>query len=358
MNKNSEITFSWKDKNKPVLPEKVIEIPFCEKLLVKGDNLDILYSLKKEYTEKIKLIYIDPPFLTNKDFKTPEGVLAYSDKWKTEDEFLCFIHERLKLMRDLLTDDGSIYVHCDYRINSYLRLIMDEVFGKENFKNEIVWKRKGGNTSPDKTRLENSHDYLLNYSKSQNFKMNFLFTKEGSERYIREMFKYEDERGKFRISPLNAPQYRPTLVFDFMGYKPHPNGWSMTEEKLKKLHKENKLVFPKDKNKRVNRKQYLSDWEGYSINSIWDDISVISATSNERLSFPTQKPEALLERIIKASSNEGDLVADFFCGSGTTGAVAEKLGRKWLMTDISDVSIKTTKKRLEKLTTEFEFLEC
>jgi adenine-specific DNA-methyltransferase len=338
--------------------------------LIWGDNKYILSSLKngpmREEIEKeggIKLIYIDPPFDVGADFsmnveigdgsyeKKPNVLeqLAYRDTWgKGKDSFLSMIYERLVLMKDLLADDGSIFVHCDWRLNSSIKLIMDEVFGVENLINEIVWKRRGGKTSPDTNRLENVVDFILFYSKNKQFKsINFQFTKEGSEEYIKNQFKYEDEDGRrYRISPLNAPKPRPTLVYDFMGHKPHPKGWSVKKETLQKFYEEGRLVFPKKEGGRVNRKQYLDEWEGYAVSSLWSDIPVIGASSSERVDYPTQKPEKLIERIINLSTEEGDLICDFFCGSGTTPAVAEKLNRKWICSDLGKFSIHTTRKRM------------
>ena len=215
-------------------------------------------------------------------------------------------------------------------------------------RNEIVWKRRSGKTSPDTNRLENVLDYLLFYSKSRAIQINFQFTTYGSEEYIASQFKYTDEDGRrYRLSPLNAPAPRPTLQFEFRGHKPHPNGWSVSYDKLEQMfQKRDRLVFPKKEGGRVNRKQYLDEWPGYAVNSLWTDISVVAPSASERLDYPTQKPEALLDRIIKASSNEGDLVADFFCGSGTTAAVAEKLGRKWIASDLGKFAIHTTRKRM------------
>lgn len=256
---------------------------------------------------------------------------------------------RLEIARELLRDDGVIFIQCDDNEQAYLKVLCDEIFGRENFVNCIVWKRKGGNTSPDKTRLENSHDYILLYQKSNNFNINFVYTKENSADYMK-LFKYEDEKGKYRISPLNAPAYRPTLIFDFMGYKSHPNGWSMSKEKLTQLYEEDKLVFPQNKDGRVNRKQYLSEWKGYTVNSIWTDISVIGASSTERVGFDRgQKPEALLQRILELSTNENDLVLDFFAGSGTTLAVAHKMNRRYIGIEQMDYIESITKARLSKV---------
>ena len=337
--------------------------------LIWGDNKLILSSLKNgplreeiEAQGGLKLIYIDPPFDVGADFsmdveiggdtftKKPNVLeeLAYRDTWgKGADSFIAMIYERLVLMRDLLAEDGSIYVHCDWRLSYLLRSCLSEIFGDSCFANEIAWKRRGGKTSPDTNRLENVLDYLLLYSKSGATQINFQFTTYGSEEYIASQFKYTDEDGRrYRLSPLNAPAPRPTLQFEFRGYKPHPNGWSVGYDKLEQMFQKNRLVFPKKEGGRVNRKQYLDEWPGYAVNSLWTDVSVVAPSASERLDYPTQKPETLLERIIKTSSNEGDLIADFFCGSGTTAAVAEKLGRKWIVSDLGKFAIHTTRKRM------------
>ncbi len=257
---------------------------------------------------------------------------------------------RLEVAKEFLSKDGVIFVQCDDNEQAYLKVLMDEIFKSANHVNTIIWKRKGGKTSPDAKKLENSVDYIHSYRISNNFNIKFLFTKENSEEYIKKQFKYKDEDGrKYRISPLNAPQPRPTLQYDFMGYKPHPNGWSVKKETLQKFYDEGKLVFPNNKEGRVNRKQYLDEWDGYAINSLWDDIGLIAASSSERSNFDRgQKPEKLLNRIIDLTTNENDIVLDFHLGSGTTCAVAHKINRRYIgieqMDYIEDISVKRLKK--------------
>jgi len=337
--------------------------------LIWGDNKLVLSSLKngplREEIEKqggIKLIYIDPPFDVGADFsmkinigddeftKQPNVLeeLAYRDTWgKGADSFIAMMYERLMLMRDLLADDGSIFVHCDWRVNSILRLVLDEVFGKNNFKNEIVWKRRMSKTSPDANRMENIVDYLLLYTKGENEIFKLQHTNAGADEYIEKSFNKIDENGRrYQSTALNAPKPRPTLRYNFMGYSYPKNGWSVTKEVMQKYYEEGKLILPKNNGGRIRRKQYLDEWKGYEVNSLWTDIQVIASQSGERLDYPTQKPEALLNRIIEMSSNKGDLICDFFCGSGTTLAVAEKLGRKWIGSDLGKFSIHTTRKRM------------
>jgi site-specific DNA-methyltransferase (adenine-specific)/adenine-specific DNA-methyltransferase len=273
--------------------------------LIWGDNKLILSSLRSgalrrqiEDAGGLKLIYIDPPFDVGADFsmdveiggetfhKEPNLLeqIAYRDTWgRGADSFIAMISERLILMRDLLAENGSIYVHCDYRVNSYLRLAMDEIFGKDKFRNEIIWTYSGGAIPVDD--FPRKHDTILKYRRGNNHIFNV--------------------------------QYRP--------YN------EQTAKRMKNIHK-GVMVD-------VERGTPVTDW--------WTDIKVPTGPANkEKIGYPTQKPESLLERIIKVSSNEGDLIADFFVGSGTSAAVAEKLGRKWIVTDLGKFGVHTTRKRL------------
>lgn len=321
------------------------EITENDNLIIKGNNLIVLHSLKKKFAGQVKLIYIDPPYNTGNDsFK-------YNDRFN-HSTWLTFMKNRLEVAREFLSEDGVIFVQCDDNEQAYLKVLMDEIF-INNFVNTVIWKRKGGKTSPDAKKLESSTDYIHLYRNTSAFNIKFLFTKSNSEEYIKNQFKYKDEDGRiYRISPLNAPQPRPTLQYDFMGYKPHPNGWSVKKETLQKFYDDNKLVFPKNKDGRVNRKQYLDEWDGYAINSLWDDIGLIAASSSERVNFDRgQKPEKLLERIIEISTQENDVVMDFHLGSGTTCAVAHKMNRRYIgieqMDYIEDIAVERMKKVIE-----------
>lgn len=290
--------------------------------LIWGDNKLILSSLKSgllrdeiEAQGGLKLIYIDPPFDVGADFsmdieiggdtftKKPSILeeIAYRDTWgKGADSFIAMIYERLVLMRDLLAEDGSIYVHCDWRVNHHLRQVLDEVFGRDSFLNEIIWgyfsfKRKTAKKFPQK------HDDIISYRKSKTRFIWHTQFKPHSDEYLKRWKTDKDGR-----------RYRDDV-------NPTAGG---------------------------TRIIYLDEVEGDIVDSVWDDIPPVNPQAIERVDYPTQKPEALLERIIKASSNEGDLVADFFCGSGTTAAVAEKLGRKWISTDLGKFAIHTTRKRM------------
>jgi len=290
--------------------------------LIWGDNKLILSSLKngplRREIEKqggLKLIYIDPPFDVGADFsmdveigdesftKKPSVIeeFAYRDTWgKGADSFIAMIYERLKLMHGLLADDGSIYVHCDWRVNHHLRQVLDEVFGRELFLNEIIWgyfsfKRKTAKKFPQK------HDDIISYRKTKD---QFIW----------------------------QTQFRPHSEEYLKRWKTDKNGRKYRDD-----------VNPTGGGTRII---YLDEVEGDIVDSVWDDIPPVNPQAKERVNYPTQKPEALLERIIQASSNEGDLIADFFCGSGSTLAIAEKLGRKWIGSDLGRFAIHTSRKRL------------
>ena len=338
--------------------------------LIWGDNKLVLSSLKngplrEEIEEQggLKLIYIDPPFDVGADFsmdieiggetltKDPNILeeIAYRDTWgQGSDSFLAMIYERLLLMRDLLAEDGSIYVHCDWRVNSLLRFVLDEVFSAFNFVNEIIWRRKQAQAwSSEQFGITN--DTLLFYGKSVDRIFNPTYSKDddNTKKYIRERFKFDDGDGrKYMKSPLVNPLVRPNLQYEFRGVKPPRTGWLYKKERMEEMYQNNELVMPDEPTARIYRKIYLDTYQGQMVQNVWVDIPIVNPMADERVDYPTQKPEALLERIIKTSSNEGDLVADFFCGSGTTGAVAEKLGRRWIAADLGKFAIHTTRKRM------------
>lgn len=307
--------------------------------LIWGDNKLILSSLKNGPMRKeieaqggLKLIYIDPPFDVGADFsmnisigeendsftKKPSVIeeIAYRDTWgKGADSFIAMIYERLKLMHELLAEDGSIYVHCDWRLSAHMRMILDEVFGVDNFQNEIIW-RKGSFFGPSNKlkQFPKNHDTIFYYSKSASRVFNL--PKEDYQESTLKQYKYEDEKGKYRLQELR----------------------DYTKDSIENFRKDGKIL---DTPAGPKLKQYLDDKSGKVVETVWNDVNRLSDTV-----YPTEKPPALLQRIIEASSNEGDLVADFFCGSGSALAIAEKLGRKWIGTDLGKFGIHTSRKRM------------
>lgn len=335
--------------------------------LIWGDNKLILASLKAgalrrqiEDAGGLKLIYIDPPFDVGADFsmdieiggetfhKEPNLLeqIAYRDTWgRGADSFIAMIYERLILMRDLMHSEGSVYVHCDWRLVGALRTVMEEVF--QNFENIISWKRSAL-AAGVKTQWRNSQDFILYFSKSGQHTFNPQFGEysESSKKH----YSRKDERGQFRVVPLMASGRRAGETGEpWRGVDPNKRGkagmhWLKGHALLEKLDADGLIAWNSEG---VPELKYYSDQaKGVYVSDFWDDIDVINSMADEYQGYNTQKPEALLERIISASSNEGDLVADFFCGSGTTAAVAEKLGRKWIATDLGKFGIHTTRKRL------------
>lgn len=334
--------------------------------LIWGDNKLILSSLKAgalrqqiEDAGGLKLIYIDPPFDVGADFsmdieiggetfhKEPNLLeqIAYRDTWgRGADSFISMIYERLILMRDLLHSEGSIYVHCDWRVNSFIRIAMNEVFGAQFFQNEITWRRT--RTHNDATTWAAIADTILFYSRGESHVWNPQFN-EQAEDDIEVRYRFKDADGRrYRLGPIDSPNPRPNMMYVWKGFQPPKKGWRFSQEKMAELDRAGRIWYPESLDKRPATKLYLDESQGALVGTVWTEFSAVQASARERVDYPTQKPEALLERIINASSNEGDLVADFFVGSGTTAAVAEKLGRKWIATDLGKFGIHTTRKRL------------
>ena len=334
--------------------------------LIWGDNKLILSSLKngplREEIEKqggIKLIYIDPPFDVGDDFTMDIDIggdtftkkrnileeVVFRDTWgKGADSFIAMIYERLVLMRDLLAEDGSIYVHCDWRVNGYLRLVLDEVLG--HFISEISWKKLSA-AKAQSSHFANIKDSVFIYSKSSSPVSNPQFVPKDEQKMFSTHYRYiEEETGRrYKLADFTQNGAGPARTFGSKVLEPPPGKhWIWTQERIDEGMKNNLIVFSKSGIPSVKR--YFDEGEGVRVGDIWDDIYSVNPMAQERVGYPTQKPEALLERIVKASSNESDLIADFFCGSGTTAAVAEKLGRKWIVSDLGKFAIHTTRKRL------------
>lgn len=337
--------------------------------LIWGDNKLILSSLKAgalrqqiEDAGGLKLIYIDPPFDVGADFsmdieiggetfhKEPNLLeqIAYRDTWgRGADSFISMLYERLILMRDLLASDGTVYVHMGWGVSHYVRGIMDEVFGRERAVNEIIWKRQTAHSDSGQgsSHLGRLHDVILLYTKDSNYSWNVQYAPYSDE-YLRTHYKKADSGTGRRyeldniIGPGGSSKGNPS--YEFLGIT---RFWRYSRETMQKLYDSGRIIQPSEG--AVPRyKRYLDEMPGVPVQDIWDDLNAVNSQAKEGVGYATQKPEGLLERIIRTSSNEGDLVADFFCGSGTTAAVAERLGRKWIATDLGKFGIHTTRKRL------------
>lgn len=324
--------------------------------LIFGDNLQAMKTLlaqKKAGTLRnadgspgVRLIYIDPPFATKQEFRGSQDQKAYQDKIYGA-RFIEFIRQRLVMMHKLLSDDGCIFVHLDTKKSHYIKIILDEVFKENNFRNEIIWKRQSAHS--DSSQCVAIHDTIFFYTNSQQWTWNSTLT-EPSPDYVEQFFdQVESEtgrryaRGDLSAGGLTGGGY----VYEFRGIT---HNWRAPKSTMERYELEGRLHWPKDGVPRLKR--YLDEFKGVSLQDVWNDIRVIHNRSPERVGYPTQKPEALLARIINTSTNEGDIVLDAFAGSGTTCAVAEKLGRRWIAIDSGKLAIYTIQKRMLNLKAE------
>ncbi|WRA79368.1 site-specific DNA-methyltransferase [Helicobacter pylori] len=311
--------------------------------LIKSENYQALNSLKNRYKEAIDCIYIDPPFNTGSDF-------AYIDKFQ-DSTWLSLMHNRLELAYDFLSSQGSFYLHLDNNANYLGRMLLNDIFGKENFRNEIIWRRKQATSYGDKY-FGIVNDTIFLYSKTDKniFHTIKSLDDENTQKYIKERFVFSDKDGrKYMKSPLVNSLNRPNLKYVFQGINPPPNGWLYSQTRMQELFDNNELLIPNDPNARIYRKIFLDKYEGQEISNLWLDISIVNPMAIEQEDFQTQKPEKLLERIIKASSNENSIVCDFFAGSGTTCAVAHKLKRKYIGVEMGDHFERVILPRLKKV---------
>ena len=364
-----------------------------------GDNLEVLRKYIRD--ETVDLCYIDPPFNSKRNYNQIYNNIggedraqaqAFTDTWVWDEQadagfqeilgndmgrfapetvdllkgllpvlkkgsllaYLVSMALRVTEIHRVLKPTASFYLHCDHTASHYLKLVLDTIFVANggDFKNEIIWKRKTGRgeTNHKSSRFGATTDVVLFYSKGKisTFNSQFNHEAEGYGAYVESNFSYTDENGrKYMIDNLASPNPRANLMYEYKGY-PYPKfGWAVSRERMEEMDAEGRLHFPDNPNGRIRRKRYADELKGRPVQNLWDDINMISSQAAERLGYPTQKPEALLERIIAASSNEGDTVLDAYCGCGTTVAVAERLKRKWIGIDITYQSIALISRRLE-----------
>lgn len=321
-------------------------------LLIWGDNLPALRELLADQRGpnlfgtrgKIKLIYIDPPFATRQDFMKDKEK-AYRDKVQGA-QFIEFLRRRLILLREVLADDGSIYVHVDWKKGHYIKAILDEIFGEDCFLNEIVWQRTSAQSNPIKFGI--IHETLFWYRKGERYPWNPARAPL-SDAHIAANYTYEDEDGVFKLADLTGKGQGPPRIFGERGQiHPKEGRHFPSQQTIDDLISKRALYWTE--NGTPYRKLYLKGNEGRLLQSIWTDVKGFRGAAEENTGYPTQKPEGLLERVIRASSGENDIVLDCFAGSGTTAAVAEKLGRRWIAMDCGKLAIYTTQRRLFSLT--------
>ena len=357
-----------------------------------GDNLDVLRDFESECVD---LVYLDPPFNSNANynvlFKSPQGqesqaqIEAFEDTWhwgeQAEREFgellrqentdvaammtalrgflgendmlayLTMMANRLLQLHRVLKPTGSLYLHCDPTASHYLKIVLDGVFGGDKYKNEITWKRT--TTHSDSKTWSRVSDIILFYTKSDSFTWNTP-RESHSDSYLAVKYRFDDGDGKiYRLDNMTSPNPRPNMMYEWKGF-PYPDkGWRYSKETMARLDAEGRIWYPTNSDgtmatdRRPQLKRYLEEMEGGVMGCIWTDIPPINSQAQERLGYPTQKPLALLERILNASSNPGDVVLDPFCGCGTALHAAQKLGRRWIGIDITHLAISLIEKRLK-----------
>ena len=308
-----------------------------------GDNLDKLRELPDGCVD---LIYIDPPFNSNRIYEVFWGETrekrAFDDRHASTQAYIDFMRPRCVEMARVLKKTGSFYYHCDWHASHYVKVMLDQIFGEGSFQNEIVWQRTSSHN--DSKKWAHIHDTIFFYA-NEGFTWNPVYLANGLT-YIEKFYRFADDRGRYRLHEIIRTASmgpRPNLSYEYKGYRPEW-GWMMVREKVEALDKENRLEW--SKTGRPYLKRYLHEQEGKPAPTVWTDIPPISAQAQERLGYPTQKPLALMERIISASSNPNDVVLDTFCGCGTTLVAAQNLGRQWIGIDISPTACRVMAKRL------------
>lgn len=353
-----------------------------------GDNLAILRQ--HIASASVDLIYLDPPFNSGRRYRllrqgSHQGHNAhrhvFDDTWGWDEQaeqalaeiketpiapqvttvlhaliaslgkgeltaYLIMMTRRLGELYRVLKPSGSFYLHCDSTASHYLKVLLDALFGPGHFVNQIVWQRSNGHNDA-RQKFADVSDILLLYAKSDGYTFHVQYIPYSAE-YAARVYRHVDETGRrYTTRDLRSPTPRPNLTYVYQGYAPHPNGWSISLEKMQAYDREGRLVFPKSDRGRIRLKRYLDEMPGVPLSNVWSDIKPVQAQSAERWGYPTQKPLALLERIVQSSSNRGDIVLDPFCGSGTTLCAAQRLERRWIGIDREPLAIEITRQRLE-----------
>jgi DNA modification methylase len=313
-----------------------------------GDNLDQLRKLPEACVD---LIYIDPPFNSNRNYEVFWGETkekrSFADRHESTKAYIEYMRPRCVELHRVLKRTGSFYYHCDWHASHYVKVMLDQIFGENQFQNEIVWKRTTAHGDA-KRAFSTVTDSIFYYTSSEES----FFAREympHDPQYVADKYRYTDSQGRrFRLDNLRSPNPRPNLTYDYKGFKPHSNGWAVSLEKMKQLDEEGRLAFPKKPEGRIQLRRFLDELPGQPVSNLWNDISPINSQAIERLGYPTQKPLALLERIIRISSRENDIVLDAFCGCGTALVAAQNLKRQWIGIDISPTACRVMAKRLKK----------
>ena len=373
-------------KATPPLPDFASD--FRTNALFYGDNLQVL---RRFPSECVDLHVLDPPFNSARNyfvlFKDRTGKAsaaqeeAFMDTWNWDEQSLRWYSElvhgqenealsvtvealrrvlketpmmaylvamaiRLVELHRTLKPTGSLYLHCDPTASHYLKILLDIIFSPQNFRNEIIWKRT--NTHNDSKTWSRVSDTIFFYTKSAKFTWNAVYQPH-SDKHLEAKYTAITEDGRrYTLSDMTSPNPRPNLTYEWKGHNPPPNGWRYSRETMAKLDGEGRIWYPDDKAKRPRLKRFLDEMPGTLLGNVWTDINPINAQATERLGYPTQKPLALLERIISASSNPGDVVCDSFCGCGTAVDAAHTLSRRWIGIDVTAVAVDIIRDRMEQ----------
>ena len=310
-----------------------------------GDNLE---QLRRLPAACVDLIYIDPPFNSNRNYEVFWGETkekrAFEDRHENTRAYIEYMRPRCLELSRVLKKTGTFYYHCDDHASHYVKVMLDQIFGETNFQNEVIWKRTGARS--DAKGWNQIHDTLFVYGGGGATVWNPQF-EEYSDHYIATKYTHDDGDGRlYRLDNMTSPNPRPNMTYEWKGHASPAKGWRYSRETMAQLHEEGRIWYPDDKSKRPQLKRYLDEMHGIPMGSVWTDIAPINSQAAERLGYPTQKPLALLERIIAASSHPNDIVLDAFCGCGTALVAAHKLKRQWLGIDISPTACRVMAKRL------------
>lgn len=299
---------------------------------------DCINELMKMNQKSVDLVCTDPPYLTNRDFG------EFDDRWESDEEYLHYLYCRLLVIPKRLKDNWSLYIQCNPAVAHKIKVtIMDDIFGDQNFRSDITWKRFHNHN--DAKKYANVKDTILFYSSSSQINYNDIRVPLDDD-YVKRTYVNQDDRGRYMTAPLTSDKKHGggCYNYDFRGFL---GPWRCTEKKMKELADDSRIHMPTKINGIPRRKVYLHESKGKVVTNLWDDDFVLSG--KEKTDYPTQKPVALYERMVLASSNEGDLVLDPFCGSGTTLVAAKKHNRNYIGIDINDRAIEIAQKRLDKL---------
>lgn len=322
-------------------------------VIYREDNLTALASMP---SDSVDLIYLDPPFFSSRVYEVIWGdeaeVRSFEDRWDGGVmHYVLWMRDRVRLLHRVLKPTGTLYLHCDPHASHYLKVMLDDLFGITNFRNEIIWKRTGAKGLAS-ARMPNNHDTILSYSKSKTPTWNpeVLFQPydmDGLDEKTEEKYNLADPDGRrYQLTSLINPNHdRPNLTYEFLGVT---RVWRWTKDRMEAAYASGRVVQTAPG--RIPRmKRYLDEQRGKPIGDTWTDVQPLNSRARERLGYPTQKPEALLRRIIEASSNPGDVVLDPFCGCGTTISVAQQTGRRWIGIDVSLTAINIIRARLSRI---------